>query len=142
MIKGILSMNQLACSVALIALSTGIIIMFNAVKKNKSNNTKMTILFTIGILISTLSIPIIVNELYMYGYKTGKGYIILWEAKDVLYFYGSFLAFAGTVSLGALALYQNQKFKSENDIAQLKIEKINNKPELFMKLTTKVLNTA
>lgn len=47
-----------------------------------------------------LAVPFAINE----SYKAGKGYQTLWEAKDVLSFYGSFLAFLGTIALGALAL--------------------------------------
>lgn len=65
-------------------------------------------------LIIVLSIPIIINELYKYGISTGRGCITLWDAKDALAFYGSFLAFIGTISLGVLALHQNQVFKDEN----------------------------
>jgi len=66
-------------------------------------------------LIIVLSIPIIINELYKFGNSTGRGYITLWDAKDALAFYGSFLAFIGTISLGVLALHQNQVFKDENE---------------------------
>lgn len=53
----------------------------------------------------TLSVPIIINE----AYKQGKGYLTLWEAKDVLSFYGSYLSFIGTIALGIVAIYQNKK---------------------------------
>lgn len=65
-------------------------------------------------LIFILAIPIVINKAYKYGDFTGKGYYTLWEAKDVLAFYGSFLSFIGTVVLGALALHQNKVFKEEN----------------------------
>lgn len=79
----------------------------------------------IGIIIGiiTIIIPFFINEFY----KTGKGYVTLWEAKDVLAFYGSYVSFIGTVLLGILALYQNKIFKEENDKSQLKLEKINSK---------------
>lgn len=77
----------------------------------------------IGITIFTISIivPFFINEFY----KSGEGYVTLWEAKDVLAFYGSYISFIGTILLGILALYQNYIFKKENDEAQLKLEKIN-----------------
>lgn len=84
-------------------------------------------LLIIGILIASLSIPFLINELYQYGITSERKYYTLWEAKDVLSFYGSFLSFIGTVALGALALWQNKKFKEENDIAQKRIESVNDK---------------
>ncbi len=38
-----------------------------------------------------------------------------WDAGDILQFYGSMLAFIGTVSLGVLSLHQNQIIKEESD---------------------------
>lgn len=71
-------------------------------------------LWIIIIIVISL-IPLGINEAYKYGYSTGKGYYTLWEAKDVLAFYGSFLTCIGTVLLGALALKQNKVFKEENE---------------------------
>ena len=59
-----------------------------------------------------LAVPFAINE----SYKAGKGYQTLWEAKDVLSFYGSFLAFLGTIALGALALWQNKKANQTNEL--------------------------
>ena len=69
--------------------------------------------FIVMILV-VLSIPIIINE----SYKTGKGYVTMWEAADVLSFYGSFLSFAGTVVLGAIAIWQNNKAHKLNEHLQ------------------------
>lgn len=66
-----------------------------------------------SILILIITIPSLINEIYKLGYKIKNLYFTLWEAKDVLSFYGSFLSFLGTVILGALALWQNKK---SNDI--------------------------
>lgn len=65
--------------------------------------------------IVVLAIPIIINEQYKYGNSTGTGYYTLWEAKDALAFYGSFLSFVGTILLGALVLHQNKVFKDDNE---------------------------
>ena len=120
-------MNSLICILALLGVIVGFIIA--AVAVYQIVNCKKRIYKTLGmsILVCTLSIPFLINELYKFGCTTGKGYYTLWEAKDALSFYGSYLAFLGTVSLGALSLFQNQKFKKENDNAQLKIERINHK---------------
>lgn len=85
------------------------------------------IIGSIGVLVVVLTIPILINELYKIGLKTDSGYVTLWEAKDVLVFYGSFLSFVGTVALGMLVLWQNQKFKKENDKVQERLEKMNKK---------------
>ena len=44
-------------------------------------------------------------------------------AGDWMEFYGSILAFLGTVFLGALALIQNKNFKTENDKSQERLSK-------------------
>lgn len=72
------------------------------------------VVVTIITLILILGIPYIINELYM----KNEGYTTLWEAKDVLSFYGSVLSFIGTCVLGALSLYQNKLYKEENEKAQ------------------------
>ncbi len=120
-------MNRLICMLALLGLVTGSIIVFSATYQIQKKHKIPFKTFGIGILLSTLSVPFLINELYKLGSVIGRRYHTLWEAKDVLSFYGSFLAFLGTVALGALALFQNQKFKQENDLAQSRIERINSK---------------
>ena len=70
--------------------------------------------FYVILLCISLCIPIIINEIY----KIDQGYITLWEAKDVLSFYGSFLSFIGTVVLGLIAIYQNKKAHQLNEQMQ------------------------
>lgn len=57
-----------------------------------------------------LSIPFIINE----SYKCSDGYITMWGADTVLSFYGSFLAFLGTVTLGIVAYLQNRQINNIN----------------------------
>ena len=71
----------------------------------------VTILF---ILLITVVVPIVINELY----KTGKGYITMWGADDVFSFYGSYLSFIGTVALGTVAIYQSNKAYKLNEQLQ------------------------
>ena len=59
----------------------------------------------ITVILIVLLIPIVINE----SYKIGKGYITIWGASDVLSFYGSFISFIGTVILGLVAVWQNNK---------------------------------
>ena len=49
-------------------------------------------------------IPVIINE----SYKMNDGYITIWGATDFLQFYGSFLTFIGTITLGALAMFKDK----------------------------------
>jgi hypothetical protein len=62
-----------------------------------------------------VSIPFIINWAYLKGANHEN---TAFAASDILLFYGSCLAFLGTVSLGALALYQNYKIYSENKNSQ------------------------
>lgn len=64
-----------------------------------------------------LSVPCLINYLYILG-KTNAIIKTVFDASDALSFYGSFLAFIGTVFLGALALWQNkqiQRVQEHND---------------------------
>lgn len=101
-----------------------LIIIFLIVKKRKRIKTQLCIGCIIALLI-ILIIPFLINEAYMVGLRTDRVYKTLWDAKEVLAFYGSFLSFLGTASLGVLALLQNHKFKIGNDKAQERLERIN-----------------
>jgi hypothetical protein len=57
-----------------------------------------------------IGIPLIINEMYL----NNKGYITVWDVKDVLVFYGTILSFIGTVFLGGLVLYQNERLNKIN----------------------------
>lgn len=59
----------------------------------------------IAALVISVIVPFVINEIY----KAGGGYITLWEAKDVFAFYGSYLSFLGSLSLGAVAVFQNKR---------------------------------
>lgn len=93
-------------------------------------DTKALTDFSFYFIITLLSIPFIINELYKIG-----GYVTMWSAGDVLSFYGGFLSFIGTVVLGALALYQNKKANDINEKLQKKqllIEKTSIKPQFII----------
>lgn len=91
----------------------------NGAKKKKRTKWQYVLLFSIIFLI-VISIPFIINEAYkMGGYKT------VWNGADVLAFYGTLLGAIGTVSLGALALWQNKVFRHENKREQERLEKLN-----------------
>lgn len=78
--------------------------------------------FLLGVVMIAIiiAIPFIINETYKYGLTSENPYITMWGAEDVLSFYGSFLAFIGTVSLGLVAYKQNEKANKTNEkLAQL-----------------------
>lgn len=55
------------------------------------------------------------------------GYVLINTSMTIdgaFQFYGSILAFIGTISLGMLAFWQNKRFKKENDKSQKKIMKL------------------
>lgn len=56
-----------------------------------------------------------INETYKDGLTSENPYITMWGAEDVLNFYGTFLAFIGTVSLGFVAYKQNEKANAISD---------------------------
>lgn len=66
------------------------------------------------LLIITIGIPIMINWLYKQPAPT-TFLAAEWEAADALSYYGSVLTFLGTVTLSALALWQNHQIKVGND---------------------------
>lgn len=68
------------------------------------------------IFILFFGIPYVINQLY----GLNDGYYTLWDAPDVLSFYGSVLSFLGTVILGAIAVWQN---KNANEINKKLLDK-------------------
>lgn len=74
------------------------------------------------LIVVVFVIPLIIHLSY---HQEIVIFVTDWDATDVLLFYGSFLTFVGTISLGTLTLYQNQQFKVENDKIQQRLERIN-----------------
>lgn len=74
---------------------------------------KIVALIVVVIMIALL-IPFLINE----SYKVENGYLTMWGAPDVLSFYGSFLSFVGTIVLGVVAIYQNNKAHRLNEQLQ------------------------
>lgn len=68
----------------------------------------MIIIFVVVIVIIA---PFIINE----SYKTRRGYITLLGADDVLSYFGATLSFVGTVALGTLTFWQNEKLRELNN---------------------------
>ena len=83
------------------------------------------ILFVISILVA---VPVIINIVYLIGHSGEKN--TSFSASDMILFYGSFLTFIGTASLGALALYQNYNFDKINRTQN----RLSIRPYLFTKI--------
>ncbi|NEN84073.1 hypothetical protein [Paenibacillus elgii] len=63
--------------------------------RRKSNNyIKIILLFTVMFLLLVVVVPIIINQLY----QAGNGYKTLWEAKDVLSYFGTVLGAVATIA--------------------------------------------
>lgn len=71
--------------------------------------TNIKIIFAFFIFLS-MFIPITINEMY----KLNSGYTTVWGGDTVLLFYGSVLSFAGTICLGGVAFWQNEKLHRIN----------------------------
>lgn len=81
----------------------------------KKISTKWKIIILFLLIIFVILIPIGINQLY----KIDKGYVYvtMWNAADVLSYYGSVLTFIGTAFLGVAVMYQNDSI----DIRQNKM---------------------
>ena len=108
-----------AITVGLAIIVIGVLVL-SIILINKKGKSKLLFAFIIGSVVLLAGIiPFLINE----SYKFGKWYITLWEAKDVLSFYGAVLSFCGTVILGALALWQNTVLSKQNEQYRLMLMK-------------------
>ncbi|RAI84425.1 hypothetical protein DET54_1253 [Paenibacillus pabuli] len=100
--------------------------------KNNKSKKYTWIFIIIASILFIISIPFIINE----AYKVNTGYKTMWDASDVLAFYGSFLGFVGTSFLGYLALRQNIKANQINDrLSQLEKERFKLELQPFVVVT-------
>lgn len=81
--------------------------MFNWMKNHKKLIAFITFMIIFGI-------PFIIHVLFKL-HSNIDFFVAEWTAGELLSYYGSILAFLGTVILGALSLYQNQIIKQESD---------------------------
>lgn len=82
------------------------------IKKQLTKPRTYIILF-----VASLVIPFIINELYKCGQNCNHAYITMWNAADVLSFFGDYLSFFGTIVLGAVAVFQTEKANEKTDDA-------------------------
>lgn len=73
------------------------------------------------LLVITLGIPAIIDFIYLVGSKMENPHATNYKANDLLNFWGVFMAFISSTSLGAVALFQSIKSNAIND-RLLKIE--------------------
>lgn len=85
--------------------------------------------FVITLLIFTTVPPVIINELY----RRETFYITEWGANEVFVFYGAVLTFIGSLFLGGVATFQNNKLSVLNE-RMLRIEENKNCP--YIEITT------
>lgn len=76
----------------------------------KHNKILFILLIIALAMLLFIIIPVVINVAYI----NNNGYITVWGAEDVLLFYGAALSFIGTVFLGGLALWQNEKLNKIN----------------------------
>lgn len=84
---------------------------------------KHLLLIILFLLVAMTGVPLIIHVLFKI-YPNNSFWIAEWSAGEFLSYYGAILSFVGTVALGALALYQNDLFKKQND----KIMQLQNVP--------------
>ena len=86
--------------------------------------------YIVYIIISTVIVAVvgalIINWLYYLG-RNGNGYYTEWQASDALMFFATVLEALGTISLGAISIWQNIQLNKSNEKAQARLEEINNK---------------
>lgn len=112
--------------ILVICVFTILVCLFNILRKDKNKQKKPYKTLGIFSLIAILDIPLLINELYKHGLNIENTYTTMWGAEAVLSFYGAFLAFIGTTTLGIITIIQNNRAtdiskKAYNDtkIAQL-----------------------
>ena len=90
------------------------------------------------IILAVVFVPILINESYKITLvPEGAKYITEWYAADTLAYYGAALSFVGTVVLGALAFWQNEKAQETNN-RLLELEKKSKRGYFVPEYTTKV----
>lgn len=86
--------------------------------------------YIVYIIISTVIVAVvgalIINWLYYLG-RNSNGYYTEWQASDALMFFATVLEALGTISLGAISIWQNIQLNKSNEKAQARLEEINNK---------------
>ena len=93
----------------------------------KNNNTKFEfkrrhiIYIIVGAILVSIVGAIIINE----AYKVGTGYQTKWQASDMLIFFATIIEAIGTISLGAISIWQNVQLNKSNEKAQERLEEIN-----------------
>lgn len=101
------------------------LIMMNKKTKKKLFEFKLRHILYIIIVTIVISVAgaLIINIFYSLG-KNGNAIHTEWQASDTLIFFATILEALGTISLGAISIWQNQQLQKSNEEAQVRIEKI------------------
>ena len=101
------------------------LIMMNKKTKKKLFEFKLRHILYIIIVTIVISVvgALIINLFYSLG-KNGNAIHTEWQASDTLIFFATILEALGTISLGAISIWQNQQLQKSNEEAQVRIEKI------------------
>ena len=101
------------------------LIMMNKKTKKKLFEFKLRHILYIIIVTIVISVvgALIINIFYSLG-KNGNAIHTEWQASDTLIFFATILEALGTISLGAISIWQNQQSQKSNEEAQVRIEKI------------------
>lgn len=73
--------------------------------------------FFIILFLASLIIPFVINWAYKCGLNSENTFVTMWGADDLLSFYGSYLSAIGTIVLGIVAIYQNNKASEQTERA-------------------------
>lgn len=84
----VFSLSLIAAIICIIGITTLLLSIFK-----KSNRKENYYIICIFIIVLVVAIPFIINEMY----KHGEGYITMWDASDVLNFYGMIIASFTTI---------------------------------------------
>ncbi len=80
--------------------------------------------WTAIICAAIFALPLVIVHV-LYKWYPGIDWLVPeWGPGDILAYIAGFEAFVGTISLGALTLWQNKRFKDENDKSQERLQKI------------------
>ncbi len=96
--------------------------------KNKLEMKKIIIIMIVSVFF-IVGIPILINE----SYKNGQGYITMWNAADVLSYYGNILGSAATIIALIVTIRFTSKTNEENYNQQKKLIIAEYKTEQYKK---------
>ena len=92
-------------------------------KKSFEFKRRHIVYIIIGTVVVSVVGALIINLLYSLG-KNGNAIHTEWQASDTLLFFATVLEALGTISLGAISIWQNVQLQKSNEESQARLEKI------------------